>query len=337
MQPVIKWPGGKRQLVDELFARVPKSFSHYCEPFFGAGAVFFALRASGWNGPATLGDLNPDTVALHRALRDECEDLIAAFGKYVASYAATVDSGREEFYYEVRNGMRYAESNCQRGARLLFLNRTGFNGLYRVNRQGGYNVPFGDMADPNVRADDLRLASRALQGTRIECCSFDAFPVPELPAFFYLDPPYAPHDGKKDAFVAYTAAGFDEEDQKRLARWATGLAERGHDVMASNHDCTLIRLAWSSFRIETVGARRKINRNADGRGEVAEVILRRYCSDQGQLQVGADPALDTARAAAVRLPSPETAVCTAVDFEGQCGKRAAAGSGFCEEHQGAAA
>jgi DNA adenine methylase len=293
-RPFLKWAGGKRQLLPVLRTYYPPRLTAYFEPFLGSAAVFFDLRARGRLGgvPVALSDENPDLVGCYLRVRDSVEAVIAA----LQGLAAGHDRGGATFYYEVRDGRfnpargRWAAAGARPedypidlAAALIYLNRTGYNGLFRLNRRGGYNVPVGRYVRPRiVQAERLRAASTALSapGLSLRCAAFDAA-VGEAPAgaFVYFDPPYAPL-GRTANFRSYTAHGFSEADQARLKEVAVGLAARGVHVLLSNSSAeSIARLyqgrsaASAGLRLSRVPARRAINTRADRRGVIDEVVV----------------------------------------------------------------
>lgn len=293
-KPFLKWAGGKRQLLPVLRGYYPAAIPGYLEPFLGSGAVFFDLWAGGRLAgcPVWLSDENPDLVGCYLRIRDDVEAVISALERLAAGHAA----GGRDHYYSVRD----ARFNPQRAiwsegggtpetypvelaAALLYLNRTGYNGLFRLNRRGGYNVPAGRYSRPRiVDAPRLRAASAALgaPGVALACRSFDATAGLARPGdFVYFDPPYAPL-GPTSNFRQYTARGFSADDQARLQALAVGLAGRGVQVLLSNSSADAIvrlygeRTARSAgLRIRRVPARRAINARADRRGPVDELVV----------------------------------------------------------------
>lgn len=261
--PFLKWAGGKGRILPQLLQHFPKDVHNrrYYEPFVGGGAVFFALQPR----QSHLFDLNPDLVEAYCVVRDRVEELIAALG------AHSNDPGH---FYHVRAQDTSTLSPVERAARLLYLNRTCFNGLYRVNRRGEFNVPFGKYANPTIcNVEGLRASSRALQGVTIEHADFaEATHCARAGDFVYFDPPYVPLS-PTSSFTAYYSHKFGEEEHKRLARTFAALAERGVTVALSNSDTPLVRMLYADFTIASIVARRNINSKADRRGAVREVLI----------------------------------------------------------------
>lgn len=293
-RPFLKWAGGKRQLLPVLRTYYPARLGAYHEPFLGSGAVFFDLWASGRlaDRPVWLSDENPDLVGCYLRVRDRVEELIPALERLAAGHAR----GGRQFYYEVRDGLfnpRRAEWWAAGGqpesyplelaAALLYLNRTGYNGLFRLNKRGGYNVPAGRYTRPRiVDAPRLRAVAGVLASPRVSmiCQPFDAVGARARPGdFVYFDPPYAPL-GATSNFRHYTARGFGDDDQARLQALAVQLAGRGVHVLLSNSSAEVIvrlygqRVAKAAgLRIRRVPARRAINTRADRRGPVDELLV----------------------------------------------------------------
>jgi DNA adenine methylase len=264
-RPFLKWVGGKTQLLEQMGPLLPKTFHRYFEPFVGGAALFFELRSRRPEMPAFLRDVNAELVDCYRAVRDEVEALIVALRehKYESSY-----------YYEVRARKPGDLPLPERAARTIFLNKTGYNGLYRVNRSGQFNVPFGRFTKPLIcDVGTLRACSRALSGVSIERGDFSSV-VDEAKKgdFVYFDPPYVPLSPTSD-FTAYIPGGFREAEQRKLAKVFAKLVARGVQVMLSNSDTPLVRDLYADFRIHTVYASRSVNSNASRRGKLPEVVV----------------------------------------------------------------
>jgi len=260
-RPFLKWAGGKTQLLPDILARLPRVFRRYHEPFLGGGAVFFALTPT----RAVLSDINADLIETYKAIRDDPEAVIAALQQHHAT---------EEEFYRVRAQSPAALGVIGAAARTIYLNRTCFNGLYRVNRRGEFNVPFGRYEHPTLcNAENIRLASLALQGADLRCESvFDLRTRASRGDLVYFDPPYDPVSATA-SFTSYAKQAFGVEEQTRLAQLFRDLALRGVSVMLSNSDTPLVRDLYKDFKIEGVYARRAINSRADRRGHVSEVLV----------------------------------------------------------------
>lgn len=264
-RPILKWAGGKSQLLPELLRRVPDGFRAYHEPFIGGGALFFALWSAGRIRRASLSDVNRELIETYETVRDDVESVIRALTRH--------DNDKEHFY-RIRAQDPRRLSRVSRAARLIYLNKTCFNGLYRVNSRGQFNVPFADNPGANYRdAEALRLASRAFRDTDLRCESFDAVLDRAEPGdFVYFDPPYQPLS-KTSSFTAYARDGFGEADQRRLAEVFRALAARGVHELLSNSDTPWVRKLYSGHPIDVVHASRVINSKASRRGSVTEVLV----------------------------------------------------------------
>ncbi len=263
--PFLKWAGGKTQLLPELLARVPASFGRYHEPFVGSGALFFALRSRGLAAKASLSDANGPLIETYQAIRDDVEGVIEALSRH---------RNEEAHFYQVRALDPSTLAPAERAARVLYLNRTCFNGLYRENRSGRFNVPFGRYANPRIcDEENLRAVSRALEDVGIAQREYAGVARRARPGdLVYFDPPYQPLSATS-SFTSYDRHGFGEEDQRGLRDVFTALAARGVSVMLSNSDTPLVRELYAGFRIDRVWASRAINSRGDRRGKVAEVIV----------------------------------------------------------------
>lgn len=273
VKPFLKWAGGKQQLLAQYEAYLPKDFGRYFEPFVGGGAVFFHFRNTGrLVGEAFLFDNNEELVNTYRAVRDQVDELIAIL-------AIHKEKHNREYYYEIRGLDRQDVdlSDVERAARTVYLNKTCYNGLYRVNSKGQFNVPMGSYKNPRILNEDvLRAASAALQGVCIEARDFrTVIDFAQDGDFFYFDPPYDPVS-KTASFTGYTAGSFRDKDQRDLADFYARLSEKGCLCMLSNSHTPLILQLYRRFRIETVQANRAINSDAEGRGSIQEVVVLNY-------------------------------------------------------------
>jgi DNA adenine methylase len=260
--PFLKWAGGKSQLLGELRKLVPAGYRRYVEPFLGGGALFFDLRPD----EALLNDSNGELINAYEVVRDEP----GALAELLSAYP-----NEKQFFYGMRARAVGDMSRLERAARFVYLNRTCFNGLHRVNKKNLFNVPFGSYSNPVIcDADRLRAAGRALKRARLFCEDYHGFLLREARAgdFIYADPPYQPVSRYSD-FKRYTQDFFYERDQARLAALLKELGERGCHVVASNSDCDFIRAHYAGWEIHKVQARRSINKDGSGRGNVPEVIL----------------------------------------------------------------
>lgn len=271
VSPVLKWVGGKRQLLSVLVPLLPKRITTYCEPFVGGGAMLFALQPS----TAYVNDVNEELIRVYSVIRHDVEHLIETLGEY---------RNKADFYYEIRNwdrdAVRYAHlSDLQKAARILYLNKTCYNGLFRVNSAGEFNTPFGNYKNPNiVNAPTLRAVHAYLNTAEIHLSSRDyAQVLSEMPkgAFVYLDPPYDPVTDTA-SFTGYAKGGFTRDDQIRLREQCDALHKKGVKFMLSNSSTAFIREQYSAYHITTVQAKRAVNSDATKRGEIDEVVVRNY-------------------------------------------------------------
>jgi len=265
-RPFLKWAGGKGQILDELMTRVPERFHTYHEPFLGGGALFFELYRRGKIREAVLSDCNRELIDTYIALRDAVEEVIALLRSYPYD---------RDFYYEIRDKDPWRLSRPERAARMIYLNRTCYNGLYRVNRRGRFNVPFGRHRNPTVcDAENLRAVSKALRDVEIRCEDFArVLERAQAGDFVYFDPPYAPVSETAN-FTGYTVDGFGPEEQVRLRDVARVLMSRGVAVMVSNSATAWIRRLYRDFRIDEVEVGRPINcRGAVRRGWKEFIIV----------------------------------------------------------------
>lgn len=271
-RPIIKWAGGKTQLLKHLLAHVPARFERYREPFVGSAALFWELRRAGRVRHATLSDVNGELVSLYQVVRDEVEALIARLREH--------ERYRHDraYYYLVREWDREpswsGQPPVERAARLIFLNKTCFNGLHRVNRHGEFNVPWGRYANPCIcDAANLRAASRSLSSVDLVVGDFKST-LRDAAAgdFVYLDPPYVPRS-TTSSFTAYSRHSFGVIEHRDLAATYAALAERGCHVLLSNSDTPLVRELYHRFDLQPVQARRAINVQRDGRGPIPELLV----------------------------------------------------------------
>ena len=267
-RPFVKWAGGKSQIVSELERRLPKKFSRYFEPFVGGGALFFSLQPP----QAHLIDVNDELINAYVVVRDHVEDLIVELSSYVY---------RKDYFYQVRDADRTSSymtwPPIKRAGRFIYLNKTCYNGLYRVNAKGHFNTPFGRYTNPTiVDPENMRACSKALHTVCIEKAHFETI-EDHLTAgdFVYLDPPYMPLTATAN-FTGYASGGFSADMQHRLFRLCCRLDTRGVQFMLSNSASPLITMLYQQFRVEYIRAARAINSRASRRGAVEEVIIRNY-------------------------------------------------------------
>lgn len=264
--PIVKWAGGKSRLLDEIMLRRPLKVRRYFEPFVGGGAVFFRLAPA----HSVISDCNPDLVNTYRCVAWHVEGVIRRLRNHREKHS-------EQHYYATRsrwNLRKGRQSDVDRAAMFIYMNKTCYNGLYRVNRKGLFNVPMGRYKDPQIfDPAALRTASHALQrATILEAGYQHVLDDAGRGDFVYFDPPYQPMSETAN-FTSYTADSFSEDDQRELARTARLLANKSCAVMVSNSDTPLIREIYKGFEIASVTCNRQINSRASSRGAVGEVIV----------------------------------------------------------------
>lgn len=277
VMPVVKWVGGKRQLIDEIKSRIPKTFKTYYEPFFGGGAVLFALQPK----KAVINDLNDSLIKTYKVIKDNSDELIASL---------SLHENTSDYFYEIRNEDLYPEtfnlkSDVEVASRLIYLNKTCFNGLFRVNSSGHFNTPFGNYKNPNIVNEPvIRAVSKYFNDNEITILNGDfaiACQEAQKGDFVYLDPPYDPVSDTA-SFTGYNAGGFGREEQIRLRDLCVELDKRGVKFLLSNSATKFIIDLYKSkefkskITIDIVKAKRSINSNGNKRGEVDEVLIRNY-------------------------------------------------------------
>ena len=306
-RPFLKWAGGKAKLAPLVAERAPERIGRYHEPFLGGGAVFFALREAGRIDGAALADGNAELIETWRAVRDDVEGVIAALEPLAARYLRTDWMERAFVYSEVRDDLR-PRLPARKAARLLFLNKTCFNGLYRVNRKGRFNVPHGRYERPAILdAERLRDASRALAGVELRAEDFERACARAQPGdFVYLDPPYQPLSATS-AFTQYTSADFGFADQQRLRDAFDGLTERGVPALLSNSAHPDVEELYRGYAIERVPMGRSINSNGAGRKPIDELLvsnLDRVARAGGAQSSRCMPETNSRSSSAPRMASP---------------------------------
>lgn len=266
--PIVKWVGGKRQLMFDLLKNMPEDCNRYFEPFIGGGALFFELQPDN----AYISDMNEELINLYQVVRDNVDELIADLQKHNIS---------KDYFMEIRNIDRTDEyknwSDVKKASRFIYLNRTCFNGMYRVNSKGEFNVPFGHYKNPRIiDENNLLNCSELLKKTEIKCADFsDILSKVQKDDFVYFDPPYVPLN-ETSGFTSYTKDGFDIDMQFKLRDVCDELDSMGVKFLLSNSDTKLVNELYANYEIKKVFASRQINANADGRGKITEVLVRNY-------------------------------------------------------------
>lgn len=269
--PVVKWVGGKRQLLAEITPLLPKRITTYCEPFVGGGAVLFSIQPK----KAIVNDLNEDLISVYEVIRDDVDTLIAILKQH---------KNTQEHFYAVRDMDRDKEAyaamtKAEKAARLLFLNKTCYNGLFRVNASGEFNSPYGYYKNPNIVNEPvLRAVNKYFNTSDITFYSEDfAETLKRVPkgGFVYLDPPYDPISDTA-SFTGYNKGGFDRAEQARLKHCCDELNARGVKFLLSNSATDYIKDLYRDYCISIVKAKRAINSDASKRGAIEEVLIRNY-------------------------------------------------------------
>ena len=281
--PFVKWVGGKRALMSELMAHLPPQFdpqvNSYYEPFLGGGALFFALQSGQWHKTsswlikANLSDTNLPLIITYQVVKQQPQNLITRLKEHQANHSL-------EYYYQIRNH-HDLHSDLEIAARFIYLNKTCYNGLYRVNNQGRFNVPIGRYKDTSaiVQTENILACSQALNVTSLDHQEFNQI-KPKAGDFVYFDPPYHPLEQEASAksFTKYAKLDFTQKDQEALRDFAIELHQNGIYVMISNSDTQFIRDLYDTefFKIKPVFAPRFINSKANKRGKVGEILICNY-------------------------------------------------------------
>ncbi|MEQ6360589.1 DNA adenine methylase [Thermoanaerobacter thermohydrosulfuricus] len=299
-KPFLKWAGGKTQLLDELYKRLPSSLiqsgeiERYVEPFVGGGAFFFFLKRNFKIKESFLIDINKELIIGYKVIQNNVNELIDELSSMEEKYLKLSEEQRKDFYYNIRDEYNRQKDNfdyvnynldwVKRAADLIFLNKTCFNGLYRLNKKGEFNVPFGKYKNPTIcDADNLIEVSKALENTEVICADFEeSKKYIHKNTLVYLDPPYRPLNNTSN-FTSYNENGFDDDDQRRLAQFFKEMDKKGAYLILSNSDPknedvddNFFDELYAGFIIERVKAKRYINSNGDKRGDISELIIRNY-------------------------------------------------------------
>lgn len=269
-RPFLKWAGGKTRLLNILLWFSPQTFESYHEPFLGGGSLFFGLYRNRKIKKAIISDINAELIDTYLAIRDNVNEVIRLLQSFPYN---------KEFYYFMRDQDPWQLSLPERAARMIYLNKTGYNGLYRVNRKGKFNVPFGRYKAPKYfDRENLIAVAQSLQDVEILCTSFETVLERAAPGdFVYFDPPYVPLTQTAN-FTSYHANGFGPSDQERLRDVCVALSERKVYVMLSNSNTKMVRSLYGleHFSIEEVLANRAINCDKNKRGKISELIITNY-------------------------------------------------------------
>lgn len=272
LSPVVKWVGGKRQLLDDIIPLLPDNFSTYVEPFVGGGALLFETQPK----KAIVNDLNHELINLYKVIKDNPNELLLLLEEHELNNS-------EEYFYQIRaldRSESYDQmSDIEKAARIIYLNKTCYNGLFRVNQSGQFNSPYGKYKNPNIVNKPVVLAmANYFQNNNITLLNGDykiALKKLRKGAFVYFDPPYMPISSSS-SFTGYTENGFDKKQQIELKEECDKLNSRGIKFLLSNSDHPFIRDLYKDYEIITVRAKRSINSNSNKRGEINEVLVRNY-------------------------------------------------------------
>lgn len=273
VMPVVKWVGGKRQLLGDLKKYTPSKINTYYEPFFGGGANLFAIQPKN----AVINDLNDDLVTTYKVIKENVEELIETLKIHEAN-------NTEEYFYKIRDLDRISSTysalgNLEKAARLIYLNKTCYNGLFRVNSSGQFNTPYGKYKNPNIVNEVvLRAVSKYFNDNNIQIISGDfasAVSNAKKGDFVYLDPPYDPVSNTA-SFTGYNEGGFNKNEQERLKLVCDELNKKGVKFLLSNSNTEFIKNLYKEYDIITVKAKRSINSNGNKRGEVEEVLIKNF-------------------------------------------------------------
>jgi len=270
MTGFIKWAGGKRQLLEQFKPLFPKKIERYFEVFVGGGAVLFYIIQHYKPKYVFISDINEELINTYEVIKNDVENLIKELKKLKQLH-------NKKVYYEIRAEDPKLLSSLTRASRFIYLNKTCFNGLYRVNSKGGFNVPIGSYKNPSIVMEkELREISKLLKDVEIKVMSFENITkLAKRDDFIYFDPPYYPLK-KGKSFTTYTKGNFLEEEQKQLAEVFKKLDEKGCKVMLSNSNTKFIKELYKDYKIKKVKANRMINCDGKGRGKIKEVVVTNY-------------------------------------------------------------
>ena len=294
IKPILKWAGGKTQLLADISNAYPDGFgdtiNKFVEPFVGGGAVLFDVLSKYQLDEVYISDINAELINMYIMVRDHVDELIEILSAYQRDYIALDTEGRKDYYYNkrdeynllIQNGQ--SQEGVESAALFIFLNRTCFNGLYRANRSGLFNVPTGDYANPLICNEaNLRAVSEALENVQIVCADYSAsINHIDQNTLVYLDPPYRPLKGR-DSFTSYTEQDFDDSCQKALAGFIEEIDAKGAYIILSNSDPKNVDPdddffddLFADYDIQRINAKRRINRNSDHRGYITELLIKNY-------------------------------------------------------------
>jgi DNA adenine methylase len=271
----LKWAGGKSQLINQFKNYFPKKIDHYIEPFLGGGSIFFYITQKYNPKTVYISDINKELINTYKVVRDDVENLMVKLKEHKLNHL----SEGKNYYTKIRSLNPDNLSKLDKAARFIYLNKTCFNGLYRVNSKNEFNVPIGNYKNPDVvQEKKLKMASKLLKTATIENVSFEKIvDVAKKNDFIYFDPPYYPING--NGFTSYTKNNFLEKDQKLLKEVFKKLDKKGCLLMLSNSNTDFIKELYKEYNIDLVDANRMINCNGKERGKIKEIIVRNYKND----------------------------------------------------------
>lgn len=300
VKPFLKWAGGKGQLIPEIEKRLPveikktRTVEKYFEPFIGGGALFFYLMSNYKIKKSYISDINKELIVVYKTIQKDSNKLINLLNDFKSEFIPLDHDKRKEFYLNIRNNFNndltdfdfdnYSSDFIKRAAYIIFMNKTCFNGLFRVNKKGEFNVPFGRYKNPLIcDVANLKAASKILKNTKITAASFiDSEELIDGNSFVYLDPPYRPLN-KSASFTSYSKFDFDDENQIELANYYKRVSKKGAKVLLSNsdpknedEDDNFFDDLYGDFIIDRVYAKRSINRDKNKRGPITEILVRNY-------------------------------------------------------------
>jgi len=294
IKPILKWAGGKSQLLADISHAYPESLGdtirRYAEPFVGGGAVLFDILSKYELDEVYISDVNAELINMYLVIRDQVDTLVSTLSTYQKEYLTLGADGRKDYYYDKRDDFNRliksgeSKSGAKSAALFIFLNRTCFNGLYRANKKGLFNVPKGNQTNPLIcNEENIRAVSAALSRVQIVCGDYTASKsFIDEHTFVYLDPPYRPLKGR-DSFISYTEIEFDDSCQRELAGFIEEMDARGASIILSNSDPknvdpddNFFDALYADYDIQQINAKRRINRNADHRGYITELLIKNF-------------------------------------------------------------
>lgn len=288
VKPFIKWAGGKSQLLEEIRKKYPAKIERYCEPFVGGGAVLLDVLANHQPKEVLINDINPELTNTYIQIRDNAESIITTLSEMQGDFWDMDDEKRKEYFYSQRERfnelIKQSASTEEKAALFIFINKTCFNGLYRVNGKGLYNVPIGSYKKPPIcDAENIRTISELLKRVDVHCGDYsecESFITDN--AFVYIDPPYRPLNATS-SFTSYAKTEFGDEQQIQLGHFIEQISEKGAKVVASNSDPhntdkndNFFDDIYKMFFIDRVAATRMINSKSNGRGNISELLICNY-------------------------------------------------------------